>query len=135
MAYSDQERTEALIQLSLQKYNWDATSKITGVPRSTLKRWAKSGPNKTVPELLERTISRLLMSIPFQIPAKDYGIILGILLDKWLILQGEPTERHESILGRLGEMSTDELDRIISDAERIAEESFSREPAGVLSED
>lgn len=119
MAYTDAERTEALITLALNKYNWEQASKETGIPVRTLRRWDKSDAKKTVPELLERTISRLLMKVPWQIPPKDYGIILGILLDKYLLMTGAPTSRSETVLRKLDGLSDDEWDDIQQEMERI----------------
>ena len=119
MAYSDAFRTEAIIRLAVNKYDYDKTSEQMGVTVRTLRLWEKNYPKKGVPELLERAIERLLMVIPSDINARDWSTAVGILFDKWALLQGMPTERTENIINSIGELPHDERRAVIEEAERI----------------
>ena len=118
MAYSDTEATEAMIRLAVNKYDYDKTSEQVGVPVMTLRRWNKNVTKKGVPELLERAIERLLMVIPERMDANQWAIALGILIDKWLLIQGQATSRTE-LMRVLRIESEDELSAVIREAERI----------------
>ena len=119
MAYSDSERAEAIVRLAVNKYNYDKTSEQLNIPARTLRRWDKSVPKKGVEDLLERAIQRLLMVIPENMSGHDWSITLGILLDKWLLLQGEPTERTENLLKTFGALTDDERQSVIHEAQEI----------------
>jgi hypothetical protein len=124
MAYSDAEVTEAMIRLAVNKYDYEKTAEQTGVNERTLRRWDKNATKKGVPELLERAIERLLMVIPSDMKGNDWAVTLGILLDKWLLIQGEPTNRTESLIRGLKEVTPDDRDAIIREAERIIAEAI-----------
>lgn len=124
--YSDAERTEAIILLAINKYDFKKTSKELGMTVKTLRNWEKKYPKKGVPELLERAIERMLMHIPSNMRAKDWAIALGILLDKWLLGQGMATSRSENILGFLENMPEDQREEVIEQAERILAKAASR---------
>tara|TARA_Y100000310_G_C20078403_1_gene532646 strand:- start:98 stop:502 length:405 start_codon:yes stop_codon:yes gene_type:complete len=119
MAYSDAEKAEALICLALNKHSYEKTAEQTGISDRSLRRFAKTATKNGVPQLLERAIERLLMLIPENLGGQDWAITLGILMDKWLLLQGLPTERTEGILRRIEEMHDTELDDVLTEAERI----------------
>lgn len=125
MAYSDAERTEALVKLAVNRYNYKLTAEQTGVTVRTLRNWENNYPKKTVPLLLNRAIERLLMVIPEKWDGNEWAIALGILMDKWLLLQGEPTSRAESVFKTIEEMSDSERDAVITEAERILAEATS----------
>lgn len=123
MAYSDGEVAEALVRLAVNKYNFELTAQQTGISESTLKRWAKNEPKKSVHDLLNRAIERMLMVIPDKWDGNEWAIALGILIDKWLLMQGEPTSRTEAITRRFGGLTEDELDDVLAEANRILEET------------
>ena len=125
MAYSDQEVTEAMIRLAVNKYDYDKTAEQTGIDQKTLRRWDKSATKKSVPELLERAIERLLMVIPSDMKGQDWAIALGILMDKWLLTQGEPTTRTESLVRGLKDVTSSDRDAILREAEKIIAEAVS----------
>jgi hypothetical protein len=127
MAYSDAEKMEAIVKLAINRYNFAMTASDTGIPERTLRNWAsaKNGVKKGVPELLERAIERMLMSIPKEWHGQEWAVSLGILMDKWLLMQGKATSRTESVLRRMG-VSEDELDDILEEADRILEEAAGR---------
>jgi hypothetical protein len=118
MAYSDAEVGEALVRLAVNKYDYALTAEQTGVSESALKRWAKSEPKKGVAELLERTIERLLMVIPEHWDGRDWAIALGILLDKWLLVNGKATSRAD-ISAVIEGLSDSERAAVIAETERI----------------
>lgn len=122
MAYSDAEVLEALVKLAVNKYNFPMTSSDTGIPERTLRNWAsaKNGVKKGVPELLERTIERMLMVIPEKWNGQDWAIALGILMDKWLVMRGQPTSRTETIFTTLQQMPDDELDALLDEFQTAA---------------
>ena len=62
----------------------------------------------------------MLLVIPDSWSGTDWAIALGILMDKWLLLQGQPTNRTETIFTALEQMPDDELDEIIRQFEEAA---------------
>ena len=119
MAYSDLQQAEALVKLAINQGDYDKTAEDTGISRRTLIRWAKVAPKKGVAELLERAIERLLMVIPKDMDGQEWAVALGILFDKWLLIQGEPTSRTETIERKLEELDEDEYSSVIREAEAI----------------
>jgi len=117
--YSDAFRAEALIRLAINKYDYDLTAEQIGVTARSLRNWEKVFPKKGVAELLDRTIERLLSIIPENMNGHDWAVAIGILMDKWLLLQGEATSRHETITTRLDNLDADEYERVIAEAENI----------------
>ena len=123
--YSDAEIAEALVKLAVNKYDFEKTAIDTKVSVRTLKRWATMSPKKGIPDLLDRAIERMLMVIPDKWDGNSWAIALGILIDKWLLLQGEPTSRTESLIRGLKDVSPDDRNAIIQEAERILAEATS----------
>lgn len=124
MAYSENFKGEAMIKLAVNKYNYAMTASDLGIPEMTLRRWDKNVRNvtKNIPELLERAIQRMLMVIPADMSAHDWSIAVGILFDKWLLVQGKATSRTETVARRFGNLNEDELDDVLAEADRILEE-------------
>ena len=91
--YSEAQIAEALIRLAINKYDYNKTSEQVSIPSRTLRRWDKDVTKKGVPELLERAIERMLMVIPANMKGSDWAIALGILMDKWLLMQCQATSR------------------------------------------
>lgn len=121
MAYSDGEIAEALIRLGINKYDFDLTAEQTSISKSTIKRWARNAPKKSVGDLLDRAIQRMLMVIPKNMNAKDWAIALGILMDKWLLMQGEPTERTESLVRGIKDLEPEERELVVEEAKKLIE--------------
>jgi len=128
MAYSDAEITEAMIRLAINKYDYKLTASQIGISEKTLRRWDKNATKKGVPDLLNRAIERMLMVIPDKWNGQDWAIALGIMIDKWLLMQGEPTSRVEAITRHFGNLSEDELNDVLAEADQILEEAASRGP-------
>ena len=122
-SYSPEFRAEVLVRLAVNKYDFDKTARETGVSPRSIHNWNKEFPNKSVPELLERAIQRVLMVVPEDMPSKDWAITLGILLDKWMIWKGMPTSRMEQILKSVGSLPEDEYGEVLDEAERIIAEA------------
>jgi len=120
MAYSDGEVAEALVRLAVNKYDYQLTSDQIGIPIRTLRRWDKKVPKKGVHELLERAITRLLMSIPTDMTGQSWSVAVGILLDKLLLYEGKATSRVENLFGALEQIGDDELDQLIAEFEQAA---------------
>lgn len=119
MSYSDVEVAEALIRLAANKYDFNKTAEELKLPPQTLRRWNKSVPKKGVGDLLERAIERLLMNVPEGLKGNDWAVTIGILMDKWLLMQGEPTSRTEGIFRGLESLSDADRQSIVAEAERI----------------
>lgn len=111
-----------MIALALNRYSFDKTAKATGISKSTLKRWAKLEPKKEVSGLLDRAIEQLLMNIPKAMTGQEWAIALGILLDKYLIMRGEPIMRTESTHRQISSLTDDEFDNVLEEASRILHE-------------
>ena len=117
MAYSDAFKTEAMIRLAVNKYDYNKTADQVNVTARTLRNWEKSFPKKGVPDLLNRAIERMLSVIPETWSGQDWAIALGILIDKWLILQGEPTQRTENFINTFEALTEDEKQAVIQEAQ------------------
>jgi len=123
--YSDAFKTETMVRLAVNKYDYDKTAEQTGVTARTLRNWEKDFTKKGVPDLLERAIERMLMVIPEKWSGHDWAVSLGILLDKYQLLRGEPTERTENIFKQIQNMPDNELNELISQFEQAASVSRS----------
>jgi len=106
--YTDAQRAEALAALQANGGNLSATSRATGVPISTVKRWrdepdprlAELGNEKRqdLEESLERIAHALVDAIPGKIdeaPLNHVSVALGIAVDKLRLLRGEATNIEE----------------------------------------
>jgi hypothetical protein len=147
MAYSAEAIAKALVLLAAYQNNYDKAAKEAGVSVRSLKRWAsgeqsaknadtgdknarnaESGTkNQTVAEGIETAIRTLLAAVP-QMDGHDWAVALGILLDKWLLVNGQPTARTESLTRQVNELSDDEYRTAIAEAERIIADAAARSP-------
>jgi len=118
--YSDAFKTEAMVRLAINRFDYEKTAEQTGVTERSLRNWEKDFPKKGVPELLERAIERMLMVIPENWTGHDWAVSLGILIDKLQLIHGEPTERTENIFTAIQSLPDDELDDIIRQFEQAA---------------
>jgi len=130
--YTDAEKAEAIIRLAVNQYDFTKTAREIRLPVQTLRRWNKNVPNdvsnipdvpnvtkKGVAELLEIAIEHLLMAIPDNFSGQQWAVTVGILLDKWLLMRGEPTQRTENLVKTFEALSNDDRRAIIGEAERI----------------
>lgn len=119
MAYTEAFRTEALVRLAINQNDYDKTAEELGVAVMSLHNWERQMARMTIPELLDRAIEKLLANVPTTMPAKEWAIAIGILFDKFLLLQGEPTSRSETLLRSLGVDDPGEFADVIREAEAI----------------
>jgi len=121
--YSDEYRTEAMVRLAINSFDYEKTAEeMGGVTVRSLRNWEKQFPKKTVPQLLDRAIERLLMSIPTEWKGQEWAVALGILFDKWLLVQGEPTQRTESIVHGYSDLTDEERELVATRAREIIAE-------------
>jgi transposase-like protein len=127
--YSDEQKAEALAVLDGNDGNYARTSRDTGIPRPTLKRWDEKrelyGLNESVQEKKEGLSERLEALAHLGIdaltperlataPVRDVATAVGIAIDKARLLRGEPTAINENrqedvrarILHRLDRLAT-----------------------------
>lgn len=123
--YDDTERAEAMFALAVNRYDYAKTAQECGVSIKTLRRWDKDAPKKDIGGLLERAIERLLSAVPNDLRGDHWAITLGILMDKWLLMQGEPTSRTETIAREIEKLTPTERDAVIADARAIIERARS----------
>jgi len=119
VVYEPSERAEAIIRLAVNKYDYGKTATELGVNPKTLRRWEKDVPALGIEEYLERAISRLLLIIPTKWNGKDWGIAIGILMDKWLLIQGAPTSRVESVVKSFETLEEEERNAVVERARQI----------------
>ena len=119
VVYEPSERAEAIVRLALNKYDYDKTAKELNINPKTLRRWEKNVPALGIEEYLERAISQLLLHIPTQWTGRDWGIAIGILMDKWLLIQGAPTSRTESVVKSFETLEEEERKAVVERARQI----------------
>ena len=125
--YPAEKRAKTLTTLAVTKNDAKRTAEIEGIGVRTVYRWQAQGPDylkdKQVSELLEGVVKGLLGNAPDPAEAnmKDWGIALGILLDKWMILGGNPTKRVENVTieGRVLNLTDDQYRYALEEAEKI----------------
>ena len=119
MAYSDGTKVAALTRLASTGYDFSQVANETGVSETTLRRWinGENGAKKDVAELLENALSFLLSHVPKHMDGRSWGVAVGILIDKWLLMGGQPTARTEII--NIDERTRNELADVLREADRI----------------
>lgn len=130
--YSDAETAEALIALAVNRFNFKKTARQLSIPEQTLRNWSASnvGAKKGVPELLERALERCLMRVD-EVGSSDLPVLIGILMDKWLLSQGESTTRTENITRVVDALTDDQRHELYAETQRIlAEADGGRATAG-----
>jgi hypothetical protein len=130
MAYSETFITETIVRLAVNRFDYDKTAEQMGVTARTIRNWEKNFPKKGVPELLERAIERLLMVIPSDMKGNDWAVALGILMDKWLLVNGQATQRTENLIGSINDLPEEEKSAIIREAENIIASAVSKRSGG-----
>lgn len=95
------------------------------IPPEDLERWFNNPSDIEVPEILQAAILWVLTHAPTDFDPRQWAIAMGVLLDKWLLINNKPTQRLEQILtGMLpSETSREEIDAIIREAQTIIRES------------
>jgi len=135
MAYTPEQRAEALVTLEANGGNMEATAEQLGIPRQTLYRWCNENVThksdmavataEILPETRETFIAELktlrnkvlrhLDGIVEDLKAREAAITLGILIDKTELLEGNATSRT-AVVGN-GETVDEAISRLASELE------------------
>src|SRR5574339_706823 len=130
---SDFDKAASVMLLAKNKQNYALTADMLGVSEQTIRNWEKESltKNEAIPVILENTIKKLLEMMPTKWTGNTWAVAFGILMDKWLLVNGQPTQRTvtESIFTELENLDEEEQSGIIREAERIIKEAASRGPA------
>lgn len=142
--YSQDDKESALATLAVLNFNFAKTSEYLCIPRSTLRKWHKTGVGITEEvakgatkkkEVIQDTliskidglIEKILEEIPYHLEdasAQQLVISFATLLDKKRLLLGEATERTEHT-GTVALMTYEQLQQLPPDelVRRYREES------------
>ena len=134
MAYSDADRARALAALARAGGDAKKVAQETGIGERTIWRWstdAKNGSKKGIESALEVALEYLLNHVP-KMTGRDWGVAVGILFDKFLLMRGDPTSRAESIVKGLNGLPDSQRSAVLEAAERILVEATG---GGVASDD
>ena len=121
--YPDRVKAEALILMALNNYNSHVVSEIMNIPASTIRRW-----NRTLAEditripvqvMIDRTINHLLGHIPQNLSGRDWVEAVSVLMDKWLLMNGLPTNRTQLLGKGFFGLDDNELALVLTDAQSI----------------
>ena len=86
--YSNEKKEEVLDQLVANNFNYSATAKATGVPRTTISNWARQlDIESEIAYTLGVKISAILEQLPdnFASPGQSANV-LAILIDRYISL-------------------------------------------------
>lgn len=111
------------------------------VSHPTLARWAKGGPSAPNSSLIKEAVFAMQTAIEDELEKilgsmekvrekadyKTLAIAFGILTDKYQLIRGAPTSRTERVNKELENATNDDLERIIAEAEKMAEEALGSE--------
>lgn len=76
---------------------------------------------------IEHELEKILESMEDVRAKADYktlAIAFGILVDKYQLIRGAPTSRSARMIEDLSDRPTEDLEKIIADAEKMAEEAL-----------
>jgi hypothetical protein len=104
MAYGDGQKAEVLAILASNGGRLRQTARQTGVAESTLRLWASDGrvtscaqkKSEDLADRMEALTHAIVDMMPEKLQAanlRDLAVTLGIIVDKMLLLRGQPTER------------------------------------------
>lgn len=126
--HNEFEQAAGLILLAKNGNDYEATAKQLNVHVDTIYKWQKTSSSKkeALPILLEEAIKRMLELMPEKWTGNSWAIAFGIMMDKWLLINGQPTQRTENILTDLENLSEAEKDNILAEANRIIATANSR---------
>jgi hypothetical protein len=80
--------------------------------------------------VIEGELEKILTSMQEVRAKADYktlAVAFGILFDKYQLIRGAPTSRSASMQEDMRDRSTEDLERIIAEAEAMAAEGFADE--------
>ena len=126
--HNDFERAAGVLLLATNNQNYKLTADQLGVSESTIRNWEKESLTRNIalPFMLEMTLKKLLEMMPDIWTGNSWAVAFGILMDKWLLVNGQPTQRTESIFGEIDNLPQEEKDSIVREAERIISTAVSR---------
>jgi len=106
--YSDSEKAAALVMLDFCGGNESEAARRLGIPRASLREWvAQRGINPEVTETrqekkadLADALEELAFNLVEKLLAseKTGGVDLGIVVDKMLLLRGQPNSINQSVV-------------------------------------
>lgn len=124
--YDEWTRIEGIIRCAATGNDYDKVGAEMGIPPGTLRSWmARKSPYKsfTVGLALDRALKQILIKLPAEMNARDWAVAVGILTDKWLLMQGQPTSRTEDITHMLGTLPHEGMEEVLEEAQRIIDEA------------
>jgi len=121
MAYSEIQKVKALTLLATNGNDYKKTSEQIGIPPLTLWRWnkgenEKNDNKKSLRQMLELAAEELFEMMPTEWSGNSWAVAIGIITDKILLLDGNPTSRSETIATKLGSMEPEKLEEIMQEA-------------------
>lgn len=141
--YSESFKARAVARLYAEGYPEKsgalrAVAKELGVTHPTLSRWASGGTSAPDPDLIRESVFAMQTTIEHELEKilesmedvrakadyKTLAIAFGILVDKYQLIRGAPTSRSARMIEDLSDRPTEDLEKIIADAEKMAEEAL-----------
>lgn len=132
MAYSNAVKAEALVRLAATGNDYDGVAKEMGIGRRTLVRWSmasvKNGAEMaskkgaiSVIDLVAAALEKVLAAVPDDLPGVAWATTVGILVDKWLVLQGlnQPAAEWQAFAMRVRGLGDEQYWRVLREAERL----------------
>lgn len=104
--YSDSEKAQALVVLDFCNGNESEAARRLGIPRQTLQEWNAGRVSEEVPEIRQdkkADLAQALEDLAFTLvdkmstSEKSSGVDLGIVVDKMLLLRGEPNSISKDV--------------------------------------
>lgn len=130
--HNEFEQAAGLILLAQNGNDYEATAKQIGVSIDTLLYWQKKSSDKkeALPILLEAAIKKMLDMMPDKWTGNSWAVAFGIMMDKWLLVNGQPTARTENttLISDLDNLTEKEKDDVLIEAERIIREAIGSSP-------
>lgn len=125
MAYRKIKKSDVQTTLQLLEENdrdFTKTAEATGIHERTIRRWDQERQiealGQDIPEMLEQVIKNMLSNPPDFNNGQGWGIAVGILIDKLLLVKGKATSRHETV-SKIQNMTDEEYFKAMEDAEQL----------------
>lgn len=128
--YSDFERAAGVLLLAVNQKDYKKTADMLGVSDTTIRNWEKESLTKKleIPIMLELAIRKLLENMPDKWNGNAWAVAFGIMMDKWLLVNGQPTSRSESLFSSVENLPEEEKDAVIREAENIIRNAIAAKP-------
>lgn len=130
--HSDYEKAAGVLLLATNKQDYKKTAEMLNVTEQTIRDWEKLNltKNLAIPVMLEMAIKKLLEMMPDKWNGNSWAVALGILMDKWLLVHGQPTQRTASLLENVNDLSEEDKDEVLREAENIIRDAVSKKTGG-----